>query len=220
MFSTFSSKFNFGRFVPAAASGGSIDTGTAVAWTSATYFDSFTSQNGITTSNLSPTNNMCWQIYYAHRAMTIAAAANSIGLNTYLNGTNSWTWYASVSTVNDNSGSFPSESSIASTVGSVGYTAGGFSQQTVSSLVTIPANRYFLIGINGGPYYKTFRTLAANRTAQISGVSYVTAFNRVFYGPHGSGPTSGIPSQLGGARTGYTEYNGYVPVWSVKFTAT
>lgn len=220
MFSSFSSQFNLGRFVPPVAATSSVDIGTAVAWTSATYFDSFTSQSGITTSNLSPTNSMCWQIYYAHKAMTIAAAANSIGLNTYLNGSNSWTWYTSVSTVNDNSGSFPSESSFATTGGVVGYTAGGFSQQTVSSLVTIPANRYFLIGHVAGPYYRTFRTLAANRTAQISGVSHVTAFNRVFYGPHGSGPTSGIPSQLGGARTGYTEYNGYVPVWSIKFTAT
>lgn len=151
--------------------------------------------------------------------MTIAAAANSVGINTYQNGTNSWTWYASVSTVSDNSGSFPSASIFASSGGNVSYTAGGFSQQTVSSLVTIPANRYFLIGIVSGPFYKTFRTLAANRTAQISGISHITAFNRVFYGPWPSGPTSGIPSQLGGAQTGYTEYNGYVPVWSVKFTA-
>ena len=222
MFSAFSSKFSLGRTVPtvAAVTSSVVSIGTAVSWTSDTYFDSWTSQSGQTTSALLPTNNLCWQIYYAHKAVSISAGPTKIGLNTYVNGVNSWQYYASVGSVSDSSGSFPTESQFAATSGNIGYTAGGFSQLTAASTVTIPANRFFLIGLTSGPYYRTFKTLAANRTAQISGVSYVTAINRVFYGPHSTGPTSGIPTQLGGARSGYTEYNGYVPLISVKFTAT
>lgn len=192
--------------------------GTAVAWTQGTYFDSYTSQSGVTTSDLSPTNNMCWQLFYAWKDVTIGTGAVGLGVNTYANGTNSIQYWRSTSSATSASGSFPSATQIGSSAGNFSYSAGGFNEVTPSASSTITAGKYFLIGTVNGPYYRTFKTLAANRTAQVSGVSYVTALNRIWYGPWPSGPTSGIPNQIGGPTSGYTEYNGYVPVMSVKFS--
>lgn len=194
-------------------------TGTAVSWTNDTYFDGFTSQSGATTSDLSPTNSMVWQVFYSNTTLTIPAdAVNRVGFNTYISGSNSWTYYISISSVDDTLGSFPTESIFAT--GSTSYSAGGFNQNAITTAVNIPAHRYFLIGISGGAYYRTYKALAANRSAQIGGLTYVTQLNTLYYGPHGSGPTTGIPTAVGGSTTGYTTYSGYGAMLSVKFKAT
>lgn len=190
--------------------------GTQVAWTDDTYFDSYTSQSGITNSDNFPTNSLCWQVYYAHRALTIPAdGTNRVGINTYQNGSNTINWRVSVSNADDTLGSFATDTQFANQ--SFSYVAGGFNQQPADTAVSIPANRYFLIGVVAGPYYRSFKTLAANRTAYISGTPYVTVLNTVYYAPHTPSITSGIPTQLGGAASGFTEYTDRVSVTSIKF---
>ena len=194
-------------------------TGTSVAWTNDTYFDMYTSQSGVMTSDKADTNNLIWQMYYSNAPLSIPAdSALRVGLNTYANGTNSWTWRIAISTVNDTIGSFGTDTQFAS--GSYSYSAGGFYQSAVTTAVTIPANRYFLIGVTGGPYYRSFKALGANRSAQIGGATYVTAINTMYYSTHGTGPTSGIPIELGGSTVGFTTYSGFVPVMSIRFKAT
>lgn len=191
--------------------------GTAVEWTSGTYFDAYSSQSGITTTDLTPTNNMCWQLFFAWKPLSINTGATNVGLNTYRFGSNSWTWYASVSSSDYTIGSFPVQSAFTSNL-SFSYTTGGFFEHTPTTKVTIPANRYFMIGTQGGPYYKTFKSLAENRTAQISGVNYVTAINRVLFSNWSGGPSNGIPTQVGGATSGFTDNTGYMHLISIKFS--
>lgn len=190
--------------------------GTAVSWTVGTYFDAYSSQSGVTTNDLANTNNMCWQMFYAWKDLTIAAAASTTAINTTANGNNTITFVRSVGNVPNASRYFPAATTISSAL--TGYVAGGFNQFTTTVATTIPAGRYFLIGVTSGPFYRSFKTLADNRTAQVSGESYVTAINRVWHGGWPSGPTAGIPTQLDGATSGYTQYNGYSPVISVKFS--
>lgn len=194
-------------------------TGTAVTWTNDTFFNAYTSQSGVTTSDKNPTNSLVWQPFYSHAPLTIPAdGVSRLGINTYQSGSNTVTYRIAISTADDTPGSFGAEQQFSSQ--SFSYSAGGFNQQTVSTGVTIPANRYFLIGVYNGPYYRAIKSLAANRTAQISGVNYVTALNTVFYVPHGSSVYSGIPIDLGGSSSSFTTYTGFVSVISVKFKAT
>ena len=108
-------------------------------------------------------------------------------------------------------------SDVAIGAGSGAYTAGGTLTGTVSSARSIPANRYFLLGITSGPYYRAFKTLSANRTATSAGSPVFTIVNKFWHGAWPGGPTFGIPSQLGGAQY-FAEYDGYVPVTSFIFT--
>ena len=190
--------------------------GTIVSYTLGSYFDAYTSQSGVTTTDGINTNNGCWQLYYAFRQITINTGASQIGLNTYNSGSNSWSWFISVSSINDTIGSFPNITTIANST-SFTYAAGGFNQHTIATGVTIPANRYFLIGNTGGPFYRTIKSLASSRTAQVSGTNYFTVVNRVCLGNWPTGGTTTVPTQFGGSGTGYTEYSSHVHVHSVKF---
>jgi hypothetical protein len=195
-------------------------TGTAVSWTNDTYFDLYGSRSGVTTSDLADTSGLVWQVFYANAPLTIPAdGVMRLGVNSSRNGNNTVTYRIAIGNTEDVLGNFGTDTSFSS-VSFNSYTAGGFNEQTVSSAVTIPARRYFLIGIANGPYYRSIKTLGANRSAQIGGVTYVTAINTVYYMPHSPGTTSGIPTDLGGTTTGFTTYSGYTPVASIKFKAT
>lgn len=192
-----------------------FDYGTTVTWTDNTYFDSFTSQSGVTTTDGTDTNNLCWQLYYAHQALTIPAdAVNRLGINTWRSGSNVINWRYAISTVDETLGSFAADAQFANQ--SFSYTAGGFNEQAADSSVTIPANRYFLIGVVGGPYYRATKLLASNRTAYIGGTPYVTVFNTFYQSGWPSGPTTGIPTDLGGSAT-FTKHTDRVSVTSIKF---
>lgn len=194
-------------------------TGTTVSWTDDTYFDGYSSQSGVTTSDLPPTNDLVWQLYYANAPLSIPAdSVNRLGLNTYIGGSNSWKFRIAISTADDTLGSFGTDSEFAS--GSAGYSAGGFNQSAVTTTVNIPARRYFIIGVHTGPYYRTFKTLANNRSAQINGLTYVTALNTIYYAPHLNSVVSGVPTALGGSSTAFTTYTGHVAMYSIKFKAT
>jgi hypothetical protein len=190
-------------------------TGTIVPYTALTYFNAFTSQSGVTTTDAFNSNNGCWQLYYAHSAVTISSGSN-IGLNSYAGGNNTWGWSVAVSNSNNTIGNWGSVSAITTNT-SFNYVSGGFNVSSLSQIVTIPANRYFLIMNNGGPFFRTIKTLASNRTAQIGGLNYVTVCNKVALGNWPTGGTTIIPSQFGGAGTGYTLYTGASHVHSVVF---
>jgi hypothetical protein len=194
------------------------DQGTTVPWTSGTYFNSWTSQSGVTTSDLAyNTNNLVWQLLYAWQAITIPVLNPAWGIATTANGSNTSNLRYSLSSVDATIGSFGADAQIGTNnLGS--YTAGGFFEGRVTSSRSIPANRYFLLGITGGPFYRSFRTLAANRTATISGNPVFTVINRFWWPGWPTGPTTGVPTQLGGSTSGYTEQSGYMPVTSFIFT--
>jgi hypothetical protein len=192
-------------------------TGTIVPYTELTYFNAFTSQSGVTTTDAFTSNNGCWQLYYSHSAVTISNGSN-IGLNSYAGGSNTWDWSIAISNSNNTIGNWGSVSAITTST-SFSYNPGGFNVSPITQSVTIPANRYFLILNNGGPFYRTVKTLASNRTAQIGGSNYVTVCNKVALGNWPTGGTTVIPSQFGGAGTGYTFYTGASHVHSVVFGA-
>jgi len=196
----------------------SLSLGTQVAWTSGTYFDSWTSQSGVTTEDAPGTpytNNLCWQMFYSHVALKISATTQRAGVATMINGSNTIRIRAAIASANNSQTGFTSEAQYASA--SFSYTAGGFNQLTFTSQLSIPANRYFLLGVVAGPYYRTFKTLAANRTAVVGGTTaVVTAINKTWWGAWPSGPITGIPTQLGGSST-FTEWSNIIPVTSYKF---
>jgi hypothetical protein len=195
------------------------DLGTTVPWTSGTYFNSWTSQSGVTTSDIASynTNNLVWQLLYAWQAITIPLQNPAWGINTTANGSNTSNLRYSLSSVDATIGSFGADAQIgANIVGS--YTAGGFFVGQTTASRSIPANRYFLLGITGGPFYRSFKTLAANRTATIGGNPVFTVVNKFWWPGWPTGATTGIPTQLGGAQSGYTEQSGYMPVTSFIFT--
>jgi hypothetical protein len=139
------------------------------------------------------------------------------GIATTANGSNTSNLRYSLSSVDDTVGSFEADAQIGTNnLGS--YTAGGFFEGRVTSSRSIPANRYFLLGITGGPFYRSFRTLAANRTATIGGNPVFTVINRFWWPGWPTGATTGIPTQLGGSQSGYTERSGFMPVTSFIFT--
>lgn len=191
-------------------------TGTLVAYTIGTYFDAYTQASGVTTTDGISTNNGCWQLYYAHSAVTITTGSNKIGLNSYLNGNNSWTWYVAVSSISNTIGSWGTVSAI-TTLQGFAYATGGFNQSNITANVSVPANRYFLIMNTGGPFYRTVKSLAANRTAQIGGVNFITMCNKVCLGDWPAGGTTVVPTQFGGSGAGYTYYTAHTHVHSVKF---
>lgn len=190
--------------------------GTSVAWTSGTYFDSYTSQTSAST-DLAATNCTCYQLYYCWNSVQLVLNS-TVGIATTTNGTNTWTLCYSKSNSLQVLGDFGAVSNIGS--GSGAYTAGGFNEisKITPSTITIPSNTYFILGIYFGPFYRAWRTLAANRTAYVGAVPYVTATNTIYYTPAIQNVFSPLlPSQLGGALPS-TQYNGYVPVLSWKFT--
>ncbi len=206
----------------AAASGalsGAPEGAALVTTTSGDWFDAWTERSGVTTSDRDPTNSICWQLFLAHRPLTIASGTvEAYGMATYANGSNAWTWSASVSTTPGTIGDFDTPVTV-STRGGGAYVAGGLSPSTASATLSVPAGHHFLIGVKDGPFYRAFRTLAASRTAIIGGVAQVTAVNRVYYAPHASSDQAvQLPSQVGGPGTFFTQLDGYAAVLSIRPT--
>jgi hypothetical protein len=191
-------------------------TGTEVAYATGTLFDAYSSRDGITTTDAFNTNNGCWQLYYAHQEIDMNSGTGNIGLNPHTSGTNSWTWYYAISNSINTIGNWGSVLTL-SAVRSGSYTCGVFTTSNINTNVTIPANTYFLIGNSSGPFYRTVKSLADNRTATVGGLPFVTAVNKVCLGNWPSGGTTGIPIQFGGATAGYTFYGSHSHVHSVTF---
>lgn len=238
MFSSFSGTFKYGRkpkraiaLPPAGPQSGdpNLLLGSEISWSSDSYWDLWTNQTSATTDlpitggpNTVNTgygsNNLLWVLFYAHKSVRLSAdSTNRWGYvaNNAGTGTNSIGLRYSVSSADNTVGSFGADSLIASITSNT-YTGGVLFQRTITTTTTIPANRYFLLGITGGPFQKRFKSLASNRTAVANNEAVVTSLNRFYWGGWASGPTTGIPTQLGGSST-FTEVSGYVPLMSFKF---
>jgi hypothetical protein len=194
-----------------------IETGSNINFTLGNLFDAYSSRDGVTNTEAFNTNNGCWQLYYAHQNISIPSGNNNIGLNPHTSGTNAWTWYYAISNSTNTIGDWSSVSAL-TTSRSGSYTGGVITYSNIISTINIPANTYFLIGNTSGPFYRTIKELSESRTAIVSGSPYVTAINQVCLGNWPSGGTTTIPSQFNGAGSGYTFYDGYAHVHSVKFS--
>lgn len=197
--------------------GSAPDGATEVAWTDGALFDAWTERSGVTSSDRAPTNTISWQLYLAHVDLEIpSGTTDAYGINTYFPGGNTWDWYVSVSSVADAIGSFAAPTRVARD--SASYVTGGFYLSNATADLSVPAGHHFLVGVRGGPYYRSFRTIAAPRTAMIGASAQFTALDRVYYGDHGSQTTGAeqLPSQIGGTGTFYTQLDGYAAVISIR----
>jgi len=207
--------------VAAASSTNPITDAAAIDWSAGELFDAW-SERTSTTSDLGDSLGLDWQVFYAHRSLTIAnGTAGAYGIGTRLAGTNSWFWHAAISTVPMTLGSFgaPFDVGRNAASGNTTYTEGGFSAGPAVATLTVPADRYFLIGLSNGPFYRAVRTLASPRTGQFGGGPAVTALN-VVYRNGAFGTAIAVPSQLGGEGTGFTQYDGRSLVASLRFSVT
>ena len=198
-------------------------------WTSGSYLNSWTSQTS-TTSDLATsggpgltsagysTNQLVWQLFFAHVSVQLTGASQKWGYVPYAGGTNSVGLRATISNTNNTLGDFAADTNI-STISSDNYSAGVFQEKSINTLFTVPANRYFMLGVVGGPFYRIYKNLSNNRVAQISGSSIISVIPKIYWGRWTDGPLTGIPTQVGGSAT-FTEVNGVVPVTSFKFTTT
>lgn len=196
-------------------------------WSSGTYLDSWTSQTsassdlatsggpGLTSAGYS-TNQLVWQLFFAHVSVELTVASNKWGYVSFQGGSNSVGLRGTISTEDNTLGSFAADTNI-STILSDSYTAGELKEKSISTLFTVPANRYFMLGVVGGPFYRIFKSLYYPRVAQIGGSSVISVINKFYWGRWTDGPTTGIPTQLGGAAT-FTEVSNAVPMTSFKFT--
>ncbi len=200
--------------------------GTSVTWSSNTYFNSFASQSGVLDTDAVPTNNMIWQLFYAHTELRIPAdGVNRLGVNSYQSGSRSWNWYFAASSTPNTLGSFSSPVVVGQQP-TTNFSAGGFSETTATTSVTVPANTYFLVGIENGPTHRSIKQ-SPNRTASVSGSNIVTSMNTVFLAPSVNGSNRGVPTALGGSLAAYNysstpvaeyvQYDGYQSVISIKF---
>jgi hypothetical protein len=187
--------------IPYISSDPTLSLGTEVSWTSGTMFDTWTSPSSATTDGGNSVVNV-WQLFYAHRSIRLTSGKAGLRIGTATNGTNSWTWGYAVSSSVNTKNNFGAVTTIGSQ--SASYVSGGTYTANISTTVTIPAFRYFLIGRRVGPFYYASRTLANNRTATIGGVPYFTVINQTWVG--GSDSSFSIPQQLGGV-TSYTQTN-------------
>lgn len=184
-------------------------TGNSTSWTSNTVFLPYPNASGTTTSDYAgSTDNPVWQLFFAWVNLKIVSGA-TYGALPYASGTNSIVPYYSISSSQGTIGNFSSAASFGTAAGG-SYSAGVFKTGTTNTTINISANTYFVLGINDGPYYQTYKTASQNQTAYISGSPIVTAINKAWISPWPSGPTSGLPSQLGGPTSGYTEIDGYM----------
>lgn len=200
-----------------------LTLGIQAAWTSNTYFYSANAQTVQSGSGISDhtydTNNMLWQVFYAHRQIRLPVESNRWGVLSRQGGTNSFDLYVAVSSEDNTLGKFNSNVDvlIGDNIGNQNYTGNVLFQSAITTQVTIPANRYFLLGVTGGPFYKNYRRTANNITAVNNSNAIVTAVNKAYVATWPSGPTRGIPRQLGGNVSNYLEFNSNIYYSAFKF---
>ena len=220
MFGSFSKSFSFGKrglTAPYTETLPDISTSTNVAWTDNTYFDFYSTSTSTTTDILGGIQNRSFQLCYAHQAVTISRdGVNRLGVGTYSTQVSSpkrW-WFAVGLAPNiqrlQSTFDFLSDDSTSNFASS----SGAFIQIPPGQSMNVPANTWFLVGHSIIPY-RAARTLAAPRTAQISGVDVVTAFPTIYL--YGSQSETRTPLQLGGQGRVTTVYQGYSIVMSMKF---
>jgi len=212
------------QYPPGPVSGDpTLSLGTTVDWTSNTFLYIAEGQSNVTAQDYrSDTNNMVWQLFYAHRSIRLPVGSGNPGFRfstiTRQGGTNTIGLNGVASSSNNTKGNFNSNvETIISTFRSFQYTANTLYQGNVQQQFTVPANRYFLLGFTGGPFYKNYRRTANNYTAVYLGNAIVTAIPEVYSAPWPTGPVRGIPSQLGGNTSSYLKFESNILLSAIRF---
>lgn len=208
-----------------------VSLGTTVNWTSNTWLYIAEGQANVRSPQYDTinydTNNMVYQLCYAHRSIRLPVSSGPVTASgggarwstiVRQGGTNTVRLFGAVANVNANLSDFKSNTD---TQLSGNYTA-NYATNTlfagdVTTQFTVPANRFFLIGIQGGPYYKNYRKTANNYTAVNAGNAIVTVLNKVYVGPWPTGATSGIPRQIGGNTSNYNVLDSNILLAAFKF---
>lgn len=208
-----------------------VSLGTTVEWSSNTWLYIAEGQANVRSAQYDTinydTNNMVYQLCYAHRSIRLPVSSGAVTASgggarwstiVRQSGTNTVKLYGAVANVNANLSDFKSNTDTQLSGNySANYIANTLFAGEVSTQFTVPANRFFLIGIQGGPYYKNYRKTANNYTAVNAGNSIVTILNKVYAGPWPTGATSGIPIQIGGNTSNYNFLNGNILLAAFKF---
>ena len=196
-----------------------LSLGNTVSWSSNTYFYT-AGYDKLSGSDIQyDTNNMVWQLFYANRSIRLPVGSQKWGPIPRSGGSNGQRLRAIVAPNNNDKTNWGSnvETQLYN-IASVNYTANTLYENPITTQLTVPANRYFLLGIDQGPYYKNYKRNAANSITAVSdGTAVVTVLNEVYIGPWPSGPNSGVPNQLGGNAAGYLRFTSNLYYSAFKF---
>ena len=207
-----------------------VSLGTTVNWTSNTWLYLAEGQANVRSSPFDfgfDTNNMVWQLFYAHRSIRLPVSSGPVTASgggarwssiVRQSGSNSPQLYGAIAGADANLTDFKSNTDTAlSGILSIAYLANTLWQGNVTTQFTVPANRFFLLGFVGGPFYRNYKRTANNYTAVNAGNAIVTVINRAYTAGWPSGPVRGIPTNLSGNVSGYTTLNGNIFLAAVKF---
>lgn len=218
--------------IPPLTSGdANVSLGTTVEWSSNTWLYIAEGQANVRSATYDTvnydTNNMVYQLCYAHRSIRLPVSSGAVTASgggarwstiVRQGGSNTVRLYGAVANVNANLSDFKSNTDTQLSGNyNANYIANTLFAGDVTTQFTVPANRFFLIGVFGGPYYKNYRKTANNYTAVNAGNAIVTVLNKVYVGPWPTGATSGIPRQIGGNTSNYNVLDGNILLAAFKF---
>lgn len=171
------------------------------------------------------TNNMVWQVFYAHKAIRISANSAVWGPIPRQGGNNSLGLHGAIALTENSNVNYGNTGGVANswnvlqtTGGSVTYSQNVLAACSVTNSFVVPAKRYFLLGFVGGPFYRNFRKTANTYTATIDGNAVVTVIPEVYHGNWPTGFTQGIPTGLlNGNTSNFTRMASNIYVAGVKF---
>lgn len=220
MFGTFSKSFRLGgKGISAPYTETLPDTTgtTEVEWTDDTFFDFYSTSTSTTTDILGGVQNRCFQLCYAHQQVTIPAdGVERLGVGTYSTQVSSPKRWWMAQGVADNIQRVPQSYTFITTDGTSSRTSsqGAFVTVPANTAITIPANRWFIIGHSIIPF-RAVRSQAAPRTAKIGSTYYVTAFPTIY--EFSSQSEARTPVYLGGFGKPIRVWFGYTHVMSIRF---
>ena len=194
-----------------------ISTTTSVNWADNTYFDFYSTSTSTTTDILAGVQNRCFQLCYAHQQVTIPNdAVNRLAVGTYSTQVASPKRWWMAQGIADNIQRVSQGYTFITSDGTSNFasSSGAFVEVPTNVSVTIPANRWFIIG-HSIIAFRAVRAQANPRTAVITGTNYVTAFPTIY--EFSSQSEARTPVQLGGFGKPIRIWQGYTHVMSIKF---
>lgn len=208
-----------------------VNLGTTVNWSSNTWLYLAEGQANVRSASFDTvnydTNNMVWQLFYAHRSIRLPVSSGPVSATgggaryssiTRQGGSNSPMLYGAIAGSGATLTDFKNNTdTVISSVVSISYTANTLWQGNVTTQFTVPANRFFMLGFLGGPYYRNYKRAANNYTAVNSGNAIVTVINQAYTAGWPSGPGRGIPTQIGGNVASYMSLASNILLAAVKF---
>lgn len=205
-----------------------VTLGTTVSWSSNTFLYLAEGQANVTAQDYTlDTNNIVWQLFYAHKSIRLPVSRGSISASgggarwstiVKQNNNNTVFLYGALGGADATRTNFKSNTdTLLSTSTSFQYVANVLYQGNITTAFTVPENNYFMLGFTGGPFWKNYRRTANNYTAVSGGNAIVTVINDVYSGGWPTGPGRGIPTQLGGNTSNFTKLTGNILLAAVKF---